>query len=265
MIARGDVTVLTMTRAVFESMFGPLQVRAAAFARALRAPFGACFGQARAFVRLERRAGRPALVWFGRSTPPIRPFQAGRHPTPQPDHPLPSHPPQPAQDLLNAHNQWRTWLEGQRELLSRSKLLGANSERVLAVGGARTPPPSPLKEARACFSPNENGTSLPSDLAPRRAAPTPQAAFDPARLVLKGALWVMAGYQALAEVAEAGGAPTGGAAFALTARVLSVAGARRLGGGSTERACRPGARGWGRRGESHRAELRSGARLVCIG
>ncbi|GBF88184.1 phosphatase 2C and cyclic nucleotide-binding kinase domain-containing protein [Raphidocelis subcapitata] len=117
MIARGDVTVLTMTRAVFESMFGPLQ------------------------------------------------------------------------DLLNAHSQWRTWLEGQRELLSRSQLLGANSERVLA------------------------------------------AAFDPARLVLKGALWVMAGYQALAEVAEAGGPVGGVPPVALTARVLSVADveARRLG------------------------------------
>lgn len=27
MIARGDVTVLTMTRVTFEDMFGPLQVR----------------------------------------------------------------------------------------------------------------------------------------------------------------------------------------------------------------------------------------------
>jgi hypothetical protein len=69
----------------------------------------------------------------------------------------------------------------------------------------------------------------PGPLAGRRPASS-QGAFDPRRLALKGTLWVMAGYQALAEVEESSGGggaqrqAAGKGGLALTARVLSVAG-----------------------------------------
>lgn len=58
-----------------------------------------------------------------------------------------------AQDLLNAHTAWKAWSDKQRDLLSRSVLLGPNPERALAVRapGACNPQLFALPPAPACI------------------------------------------------------------------------------------------------------------------